>query len=585
MKLKLLSLLVAMLTVLAILVSCGGDKPGDNSGNNGNNNGTGDNGGDNGGNTGDSKYAWTSAEILVQLYENSNNNELEPGVRRYYAGEDTSAFEEIDNYVRDRNHAAETTTKVDAKYTYETTYAWGAAVDYIQNTVKSGSSAAPDVFCNFAYDITSCAIRGCFANLYSNTDRSSVKYGAGENYFRFTEDGYVGTSDSYFDAEAGEGYFYDYMQSLAFVNSDGVYDKMYCLASNYCTDLVRAFLVVPVSVDMMNAIALEDSTGDRTNDGKFDIEDFYKLVWDYEWTYDVLATYSNTVYRPTNSSIKETDINDVVGFAAGIGSGLTASGILYTTSVQIINKVEKDGKVTYEYPETNQKLVDLSDALYDLFDANKANGICVVDDAAAKLSGVDDDELRAIRTQFANGTVLFGGIICVGSLEDKVYQDMNEKNGFGIVPVPLYKQDENKSESYLTLVHNLARIVAISATTTEFEQCSAFLNYQSTNSADILDAYYDQKLVAAAGNGAGDNNKLMLNYIRNHVRDCFDKTYEDVISNYMKSQNDEAMSLRWHGILSLAGYKVTGMATKYAELYGTKQGYLDQVLTEWAKLP
>ena len=159
MKLKLLSLLVAIITVMALLVSCTGNNGGGGDGNDpGNDPGQGDQGG-----SGDSKYDWASSEILVQLYENSNNNELEPGVRRYYAGEDTAAFGDIDNYVRQRNADAEKTTKVDAKYTYETTYGWGAAVDYIQNTVKSGSSAAPDVFCNFAYDMTSCAIRGCCA--------------------------------------------------------------------------------------------------------------------------------------------------------------------------------------------------------------------------------------------------------------------------------------------------------------------------------------------------------------------------------------------------------------------------------------
>ena len=576
MKIKIMALLVAMLVVVGMLASC-------NTGNNGGGNGDGGNGG-NGGNGGST--AGAKNDILVQLYENDNNGELSSTLKRYCAGQDTAGTEEIDGLVRNRNTAAYAAAGVNVKYNYETTMGWGASVGDIQNLSKSGSGSAPDIFANFAYDMTSAALRGCFANLYANTDRIDTKYGEGTNAFRFTQSDYVGINpDAYFDSNAGEGYFYDYMQSLSFVNENGVYDKMYVLASNYCVDAVRSFLVVPVNIEMLEGISVEASTGDIDEDGDFDTEDFYKLVWAYDWTYEALAKLSKAVFKNDNASDANADILDTLGFCAGKSSGLTGSGILYTTSVKIINKVVKDGKTTYEYPATNQDLVDLSDALYDLFKNN--TGVCTLDSAAAKAAGIGDvkGDLDGIRNRFAINKVLFGGVIAVGSLEDQVYQQMNTGKGFGVVPVPLYKQNDAHTEQYQTLVHNLARVFAISVTTQKFEKCAAFLNYQSVNSKDIIEMYYNKNLVAAvdAGDAASENVK-MLAYIRNHVRDCFDKTYEDVISNYQGVTDAQASSKRWHGILYSNGYMVQNMAQRYTEESVAKQTQLETVLAEWAKL-
>ena len=152
--------------------------------------------------------------------------------------------------------------------------------------------------------------------------------------------------------------------------------------------------------------------------------------------------------------------------------------------------------------------------------------------------------------------------------------------------LPLNKENPKEGrEEYQTLVHNLARIFAISATTQKFEQCSAFLNYQSTNSSEILEMYYKQNLVAAVNAGdAAKHNVKMLAYIRNHVRDCFDKTYEDVISNYQLTTDAQASSKRWHSMLYTAGYMVQNMDTLYKQERGAKQALLETVLAEWAKL-
>ena len=603
MKSKIITLLLAMIAILAMLVSCGGDGDGDGDGSGDGSsdagNGNGD-GGQTGGTVSGDKYDdfeytydWSEVTILAQMNMDDSAGELSSGTQQYYAGELPGASGSVDKKVAARNLAAESTAKVDVQYSYlkdDQGYGWGANVGNIQSEVEAGGSTAPDIYCNFAYDMTCAATKGLFKNLLS-TDSSDF---ANKNYFRFVQSDYEYESDNYFDSSIGEGYFYQYMRSLSLTPDT----RLYCLASNYCVDLVRAFLVVPVNVHMMNTMfndkIAQTPAGDLNGNGSHDIIDFYKLVWggaenggkDPGWNYDALAKYSNAVYANNNTVNSGADIGDRLGFVAGASSGLTSSGFLYTTTVKILSQ-KADG--SYYYADTNPALVEISSALNNLFSKN----IGVITLKSDELKNAPDTvyksgtELEAIRDRFSKGEILFGGVIMVGSLEETVYQRMRTegaKLGFGIVPVPLYKDYEAGVTEYQTLVHNVARIVAISAGTTEASQCTAFLAYQSENSEDILNEYYEVNLVATAGGLAGANSEKMLAYIRNHVNNCFDKTYEDAIawSNLQKDTN--AMSYRWHYILAQKNYQYTGLSAEYNQYKGTKQLYLNNLWADWIKL-
>ncbi len=607
MKSKIITLLLAMIAILAMLVSCGGggDDGGDGgdggssdsgSGNGGTTGGGSGNGGTTGGTTSGDKYEnfqytydWTETKLLAQMNMDDNNQELSSGTRQYYAGELPGASANIDIKVAERNTAAETTTKVDVEYSYledDTGYSWGSSIGAIEAEVNAGGSTAPDIYCNLAYDMTCAATKGLFMNLLS-TDSNDY---ANKNYFKFVQKGYEYESDNYFDSSVGEGYFYQYMRSLSLTPDT----RIYCLASNYCVDLVRAFLVVPVNVEMMNSKFNgkigNTPAGDTDGDGKHTIKDFYNLVWGGEknkgkdpgWNYDAVAKYSNAVYADDNAAVSGKDIGDILGFVAGASSGLTASGFLYTTTVKILSK-NADG--TYYYADNNPALVEISNALNDLFSKN--TGVMTLKSEDVKKAGLTGSELEAIRTRFSTGNILFGGIIMVGSLEETVYQNMRTsgtKAGFGIAPVPLYKAYEEGVTEYQTLVHNVARIVAISAATTEASQCTAFLAYQSEHSEDILNEYYEVNLVAASAGFAAKYSEDMLAYIRNHVNDCFDKTYEDAIAQANLQKDDKAMSYRWHYILAQKNYQYTGLSAEYLQYKGTKQQYLNNIWADWISL-
>ena len=585
MKTKIISLLMALIMVVGMLASCGGDKG----------NGGGGEGGGEGG-ASDTIY-WRETELIFEMNKHSQSDELSSEVARYYAGE-ASEGELVDDLVAERNKAAAKQANVRIKYSYlpdkVNDYAWSANVNRIYNETATYGPGSTDMYCNFAYDMTCASIKGCFANL------KSTSYGKGNNFFRFNDADYNPVGESYFDSEAGEGYFYDYMKSLSLSDN-----KLYCLGSNYCTDLVRAFLVIPVNISLMNQIETkslpapkyyDDATGtvqgpitiegDQSN-----IQHFYNIVWNNAWTYDVLAQYSQAIYLNKNINDPSTgtsNLGDRLGFALGGGSGLPAAGILYTTSVKIISKVPNgDGTYKLEYPVTNAQFSEFTIALTKLMSENSSNGITVVTRQDASDNG-DKTDLLAIRNEFVKDNMLFGGIIALGSLEDESsYQTMRAsgKDGFGIVPVPLYRErSATVSDEYNTLVHNLARIVAIASQTDKFEMCSAFLDYQSRHSAEVLETYYRENLAASVRGAVSEDNIRMLDYIRNHVRDCFDKTFEDVIGNY-NTTDDQAAMRRWHEIIRSKNYQVTAMDVEYDTLYEQKQKDIENTLKQWNNLP
>ena len=549
----------------------------------------------------DLTVSWDTTDLIVSLGENSNGGQLPSTCRRYMAGEDTTAKETIDTYVTERNTYAYAKTKVNViyDYTYGETgeYGWGNCIEKILLKVKSGDEDAPDIYCNFIYDLVSVSLKGGFANLYSHSRGTGDLNGM--NYFQFAND-----YDTYEDS--GNGYMIEYMRSLTLSKT-----KMYCLSSDYFTDMVRAFFVVPVNIYLMNTIDVSANEGefnsDRNDDGEFTIDDFYQLVWDGEWDYETLAQFAAVITKDSGDDSSTTNLEDTVGFAIDKSSGLSASGIVYTTSVTIINRDWSDdiNDYVYSYPDPNTEdgrkdIADLStlcDNLYDLFGKT---GIIAVGSSDPDVAATGTNSaFEAIRLRFSQNGILFGGVVCLGALEDSIYQNMKDgsaNSGFGIVPVPLYRTKEaaieatGKADQYLTSIHNNGRVGGISATTVKFVQCSAFLDYVSTkhtghkDSIDILEYYYNIKLQYDISDGS-EGNTEMLQYIRENVRSSFDKAYEDAIGRFFSNVDAESNQNKWHYMLHSEGFRVNDMNARYQSLYSTKETYLTTLWNEFPNLP
>ncbi len=506
------------------------------------------------GDDGESPYEWDETTLLFKLTHNSNMDELSSTCGRYLAGEFAGTAEDLDTLVLERNADAYYYTKTNLRYTYydesKANY-WSYVVKQIVEEITSGSSKdLPDMYCNFVYDMVAASLNGCFANLISDYK--------GDNYFAFFRDDYLEYGQEFPDPEEDKGYMYEFMRSTTLSDT-----KLYILASDYLIDLVRSFYVVPVNVALLERVG-EGITGDRDGNGYFDIDDFYASVNNNEWTYDLVARYSAAI--STSASASGQTLDDTVGFALPRG-GLPACGIVYSTNITIVKRdwSVKDNDYTYSYPDENNDLYEFADALKNLMEQTGVIAPSISEDATKKYGTT---ELLAVRNRFCQNEVLFGGIECVGALEEEVYQSLKVTTGFGVVPVPLYKEVAlGATKTYLTSIHAIGRPAAISRATKCYSQCTAFLDYQSTHSEDILEEYYTTKLQYGATDGKRGTVE-MLDFIRNNVRSSFDKITEDAIGYKF-----DVVGLRWHSIIVDGGYKVD-MRQHYAAHIADKQSRL-----------
>ncbi len=620
MKLKIFALVMVLVLMSGMLVGCRKPDDGPNNGGGGNNPPVEDN-----------HYAdiyWDTTDTFIfSLTENSNQQELPSTCARYLAGDTKRGIPEgeradwIDDMVKMRNEDAIAITRVSPQYTYipeDQIHGWGQNIQQmVEDMTYYVEGVHPDVYCNFVYDMVNASLSGAFANLKTSTLKTdgSVQ----KNWFRFTDPSFVDT---------GKGYMVEYMRSLSLSRN-----KQYCLSSDYFTDMVRAFFVVPVNIQLLETFQLTDEEGkfnyDYIKDGEYTIEDFYQFVYTGNWSYDTLIEISEVHnFHESNGSNENDDpngdLNDRLIFAIGESSGLSSSGMLYTSSVTIIERnlttlTDSNGNpysdYEYYYPASaadpkynnsdypnyipaNQSLYDFCDALTSLM--NEYKGIISIDNSQ-DLGWYPNNALLAIRNRFVNNRILFGGDICLGSLEYKEYTDMAD--GFGIVPVPLFRterQDENGNmvkEKYMTQIHNVGRIGGINAKTTKFAKISAYLDYMSMYSTDILEEYYETKLCGdVAGGGA---HKDMLIYIRSEVRTSFDKAFEDAIGYlFVKENQGNAASSehqKWHSLIMKGGlpedngegfnYDSSKMSTAYNEYIKTKADRLDALEASYVGLP
>ena len=589
MKTRIISLLLVMIMVLSCFAGCGiiGGGPDEEDPND---NGSGpnlDGPPDIGTGTGEDEGNWwekikyDDTTLLFKMTNCDNSDELPSGCEQYLAGtfNDLNREDPINELITQRNEDAYDLTKVTVTYDYypdeQSLYGFSRARNAIYDEIMSNSSATPDMYCNWMTDLLICSLKGCFANLYSRN------YGVGDykgnNHFNLKNDGYMA----------------DLMGSLTLSTQ-----KIYVIASDYFIDLIRAFFVVPVNVSLFNSIA-QAMYPDVANP---DINTFFDEVKpctctnydsstkctdecaDGGWTYDRLMQFSEKIYQASGTDNKES-INDRLGFALG-ANGLPAAGLVYTSSVTIISKTwnADEKKYDYAYPATNQNLYDLVGKISDMMNTPGVYFATKADAESLNYEG-EKTALLGIRNQFVSNKMLFGGIVLVGSLEYDAYQNMKtpERGGFGVVPVPVYKAGDD----YLTQIHVVGRAGAIRYNTSKFVQCSAFLHYQSCNSQEIKDDYYEYTLVhgAAGGPNSVEGNIEMLQYIRQNVRTSFDKLFEDAIGFMYEDVIPDSENNRFHTLLANNGYQYTGMSGKYDELYTIKSQALANLEADYAKLP
>ena len=523
-------------------------------------------------------YEWDTTSLIFMMTD-SSPDDLTSGCRRYMSGEDPDHNETIDTKVRLRNSNAYSKTKVSVTYDYyqdSLKYGIGSCIEDMCAKIAVPSNTTPDIFCNYLYDMMAFSLKGGLANLYSTKagkDRIPVN-----NYFEFAD-------TSHEIEDTGRGWMTEYMKSIALSPN-----KMYCLASDYFIDTVRSFCVIPVNVKLINEEIPVDLTAensfnsDRNGDGDFTIDDFYQLIYDGRWNYTALAQFSGAI---SSSSENNTTTDGRIGFALAQNSNISSAGLFFSSSFSIIERTFIDRLQIYDYyypdvysEESLAKLNDffeLSNNIQQLFTNPGIHLISSGDDFATKHSD-NGIPKQAIANCFSENGILFGGIVCLGRLDSESYKKMKETpdGGLGVAPIPLYRTLNpltQEPDSYTTITGFTARIGAVTYGSYKFAQISAFLNYQSTHSSDILHEYYSANFT-----NSSDKNDIhiqMLDYIRKNLGSNFEFVQDYFMSMDSRTSKASMGEVRsWDEIIRLNEYKYFNMLPRYAELFSDKYAYI-----------
>ena len=518
-------------------------------------------------------FPWHEQTLIFQLTENDNGGELPSSAHRYLAGDDPNCTKAIDTNVDHRNARAKMITNVDIFYLYwanSTEYMCGNNVTKIEELTSSQTAKnCPDVYVNFTYDLIGAMVKGCFANL-EGTTRGADTYKK-TNYFQFIQPDYDATVDDC-------GYMIDWMDSLTLSQ-----DKSYILGSDYFIDIIRSAYVIPVSIGMLEAYG-ESITGDRNEDGKFTVSDFYEQVYAGEWTYKLLMDYADAVKMDDgNNTTTQCWIGDErVGFAISSGK-LAASGLFYSAPVSLIEKAWNYENESYDYfyATDSAALGSFGAALGSLV---SAPGVAYTKNAKAgdySIFAWGVSSAEAIRTRFSTGNILFGDITLIGALEHEEYQALKNTSGFGVVILP--RVDENTGFGdevpYVTRIHSTAQAGAIAKNTKKFVECTAYLGYQSQESLyDVLIEYYNYELCYNV-----IDNELraykMLDFIRKSIGASLDMLVEDG-TGFIGGK--DAVEIKVVSMLTDSSLVCDDIRGDYIAASQEKQGYLAD-LAEWFK--
>ena len=445
-------------------------------------------------------------ELVFQMTKNSNGA-FASGSERYLSGE-ASERQRIDDLVSIRNTNAEHYTNVNVTYDYlpnTNDYDWGDSIKYIAN------ESTADIHSNYIYDMVGAAMLGAFANL-RNTTRDVG------NFFAFNDKAYDEKTDN-------KGYMYGYMEA-ATLNSKG----LYILASDYFIDTVRAMNVVPVNIDLLTKTG-SGITGDLDRDGKFTVNDFYQEIKENKWTFEKLIAYSASVFRDTGNISNKDDIADTLGFFVSSSDVNASEALLYSYDTGIIKKEmnPETGNWDLTLVSESEELYGISDAITNLFGESGIYSITSFGDYTdTGYKSYGNTQKDAAVARFADSKILLGGIVPLNELETESYEGLISGGILGVAPVPLYRDAaDGENFTYLTTLKNNARVGAIDAFTEHFSACTAFLDYQSISSEDVLNEYYTSVI---GGSDKGASSLDMIKYIRSNARGSLDKAVADSYS-------------------------------------------------------
>ncbi len=462
-------------------------------------------------------YNWKNTPVTVQINENSNFGEYCSLNRRLLAG-DAVQVADVDTLSARRNKNMTDAINVSVTYLYVTdadsSYVLGSSSARILASVFLNGKSAPDVFCDGIYDLVSASINGCFFNLISNV---------GDNNFSFNELAYKEQDNSF-------GYDEELMSALSFSPK-----KKYVLASDYFIDTVAGLSVMPMSISLFEACADTGVIPDYDGNGVTNISDFHALVMAGDWDHYTLMRLSSVADEISASAS---------GLVLDSSSRRHASALLYSSGVNMFERKRENEEYKCVSPDANPDFESLSGVLSEL--------------SAYQGVTVEDTDASSLRARFVSDELLFGGVVTLGSLSHKDY-DPKAADTY-IAPLP----KAFPSDSYTSVLDAHSRLGAINKNSVHIPQVTAFLDYQSTHSSEIKEAYCTYELIFGFL-GAGKESKESLELIRNSFSPSLGAIYDDAVCAYAADNGQDDGALSWVDVLLKNGFSLSSPETLWSE--------------------
>ena len=499
---------------------------------------------------------------------------------KYLEGPDETEVQKTDTIgklIYTRNSRANQVFGTTVVYDYwdDPDLGWGKQAGEIVKLVQSADPGAPDMYIAMLYDLNKAMLsKGVFKDVWS-------------------------IPNSYFDFDA-DGWMTEWMESLSFTG-----DRAYILGSDYFIDFFRNMGVLPFNADLMDANGSKLAKalfGEDLAAGETMSQRFFDYVEAGKWTWASLKLLCEAVWDDKGTA-GQNDLDDTLGIIIEAYSGMPATVALYSTGETLTNiKYDRDpdtGKVlktfTISYPQEPGVLKDIFDAISAVF---KGKGAYVTN---VKGGGTTKDApgIGYHYIKFAENTLLFTDPSLLGTLEDKVFQEMVGNYLYSVVPLPKLSEykirggefvlDSNGEKipvNYNTVIHNTADVGAISVRTTggKASVISAYMQFLAENSYDVRKEFLEivTKYKVTENNQGTDR-------MRDIIYDCVitarDKALDDAIDCL-----DGGRGLRFHGKLKDGGDNhftndAAYINAEYAGIISEKQTLLEEVLTKWRSLP
>ena len=471
----------------------------------------------------------------------------------YLAGPDSveeGVTPQIQQMVYERNKGANELLGTTIEYVFWDKI-YGEQAPQIDLIVKGKATDAPDLFVNMVYDLNLELLNGAFRDVKSIPN----------SFFDFSTKGWLTT----------------WMDNMSLTG-----DRAYILGSDYFLDMVRAILVLPFNMTLMDANAEKLAPaivgdGDPLGAGEKLTPRFFDLVDEGKWTYDVLGDLCEAIWVDENGDGQDS-IGDVLGIVADEYGGKSAVAFIYSCGEELTEAYPIEDPESDYYNKQWIKYADTSDGLNRIFDAVKS-----VFDGPGSLStnytfggNTPDKPGKSYHhSKFAAGELLFLGVGLLGDLEDGTIQAMTDL--YSVVPCPLI----DESGTYNSIIDNTGDVGAMNVNSNprKARVLSAYLQYCTEHSGEIRDQFlqFVTKYKTTTYNQGTDR---MLDIIYDGILYGRDKAVDDLLGTTLRSS-------RWHDIMKHE-HHVAGsdtIASQYESLRQSKQAALDKDLEKWYTLP